>query len=631
MGKDIIVEFLPYSCSYKTKAGTNLLEVIQKAGLKIKSECAGLKKCGQCKIRLVKGKLEPTYHQRLSKEALEAGWRLACMSKVSYNITIEIPKPDFYLETEPKDLAYSLNLPSLGPSLSPLSYWLELQLYPYPDYSDVEKIHQALLKSNLKEPFKVSLQVLKKLPKVIRHQKGKISLLISQTQNGVEILDIKPGSQKRVNLGLGIDIGTTNVTVGLVDLNTGKVIGIKTSLNRQILYGQDVITRIIAIQAPETLKYLHSLVIETINTMIESFKREKKIKAQDITCASICGNTTMIHLFMGVDPRYILKESCPGVSTEPLYFKASELGLKIHPQGVIYILPGSGAWIGGDVLSGLFVSKLYEFDGIGLYVDIGTNGEIVLGGASWLVACSCSAGPAFEGSGVSCGMQAQEGAIEHLRISTPKESPWIKVIGNKEPKGICGSGLIDLLAELRRNQLIDKKGKFVLSQKTPQLKKTDKGCEYTVAFNKKQNRELSIKEYDISILLSTKAAFYAGITVILKELSIEPQAIGKVILSGRAGEAIDIKQMISIGMLPAMPYERFSYIPQAGLLGACLALVYSNVRETLQKIKKKITYLDLSESPKFMEEFTAALFLPHTDESLFSDQVKEDYLKRKNL
>ena len=407
---------------------------------------------------------------------------------------------------------------------------------------------------------------------------------------------------------------------------TSEVVDTAAEYNAQISCGEDVISRIIyATKQEGGLDHLQRLVVQTINGRIDEVAERNGIDAAEIDKMTVAGNPTMIHLFLGLWPESIRLEPYVPTVNHPLPVKARELGLHINPEAAVDCLPGVGAYVGADTTAGVLSSRMYQTEELTLFIDVGTNGEIVLGNFDWLLSCACSAGPAFEGAGVYSGMRATIGAIEEVWINTKTYEPTIRVIGEVPPRGICGSGMISLLAEMFITGVIDKGGKINRDLDTPRVRIGEHGPEYVVAWAEEARRkgaDVVITEVDIANLIRAKAAFYAGFSVLTRSVGLQLAEVEQVLIGGAFGKYINVEKAIQIGLLPDMPWERFKYLGNTSALGAYTALLCPDMRQEVMDIASKMTYLELSADNTFMDEFTKALFLPHTDLASFPSVVR---------
>ena len=369
------------------------------------------------------------------------------------------------------------------------------------------------------------------------------------------LLDVRPRGNRRL-LGAAIDIGTTSNVVYLVDMHTGRAIDSASTFNRQISCGEDVISRIIYARREGGLAHLQRLVVETINELLDELMQRQGVEPREVVRLSVAGNTTMTHLFLGIDPQFIRLEPYIPTINHPLPVRAAELGLHVHPAAQVDCLPGVGAYVGGDITAGVLSSEMYRTDKLTLFIDVGTNGEIVLGNADWLISCACSAGPAFEGAGVQSGMRAVPGAIDDVWISRQSYDVTYRTVGNEPARGICGSGMISLLAEMFLTGVIDKGGRLNRSLSTPRIRTGEHGPEYLlVAADPSQGMpaDIVLTEVDIANLIRAKAAIYAGFSVLTRSVGISLADVEEVLIGGSFGRYINIEKAIIIGLLPDMP------------------------------------------------------------------------------
>ncbi len=428
------------------------------------------------------------------------------------------------------------------------------------------------------------------------------------------LLDLLPGDQTVSLWGVAVDIGTTSNVVYLVDLLSGEVADTESDYNGQIARGEDVISRIIYASREDGLLELQELVLGTINGLLGRLAERNKLATSDIYKMTVAGNSTMIHLFLGLPPESIRLEPYVTTTNQPQPVKAGDLSLDINPQASVECLPGVGSYVGADITSGVFSSGICDVGQLSLFIDIGTNGEIVLGDCDWLISCACSAGPAFEGAGVQDGMRATAGAIEEVWIDDKTWDCTYEVIGDERPLGICGSGLISLLAEMFISGVMDKGGNINLDRDTPRLREGDHGPEYVVVWAQEtaSGEDIVINKVDIDNLLRAKAAVYAGFSVLARSVGIDLGTVQQVLIAGAFGQYLNVEQAIQIGLLPDLPREKFKFLGNTSILGAYLALLSREKRQRITDVAQRMTYLELSADSSFHDEWMSALFLPHT-------------------
>jgi uncharacterized 2Fe-2S/4Fe-4S cluster protein (DUF4445 family) len=600
------VRFQPADVVAEVPAGTLIHEAALRAGiLDLELPCGGEGSCGLCQVQ-VEGRDTSA---------------LACQTKIVSDIVVHLPDRS---RTGARVLgdSHSLIDPSLLPDrerLTPLYRHRRLTVPPASieeHYSDWTRLTRELGRNGGPAPITSELTVLRQLAQAVRAADGDITAAVEESATGLHVREVQPGHVPGHALGLAIDIGTTTVAVQLVDLDDGSLLATQTSYNMQIRRGADVISRIDYARTPERLQELRTLVLETINGLIAQMATATPIEPCDIHAAFVAGNTTMIHLLLGLPPRYIRESPyVPTVNSVP-ELRAQDVGLNIDPQAIIACAPGVGSYVGGDITSGLLCTDLSTNQAdVFLFMDIGTNGEIVIGNADWMVACACSAGPAFEGAGIKCGMRAAEGAIERVSIGDDGEQLDFSVIGGGKPAGICGSGLISLLGELFRHGVVDRSGRFFNSPGTGRIVQHESRRAFRLATGQ-QNRtgkDLVITEADLENLIRTKAAIYAACSLVLENVGLTWEAVARVYIAGGFGRYMRIADAVFIGMLPDLPLERFRYIGNSSLTGAYIALLSREHRRRLAEIASRITYVDMSSNPQYMDSYVKALFLPHTD------------------
>jgi len=629
-GRPCLVRFEPSGLSVTVPAGTLLGDALAQAGLSVPLPCGGQGRCGRCVVQVREGPVRRRSALRLSEADIAAGWALACQTLVSGDLTVWIPPAEErVLRAEAGDRAEK-SAPEVvlceeaGPPWV-AAYPLAVEPPSMSDNTpDLERVQRELARQHGLREVRPTLPALSKLPSVLRDGDWKVAAVVERgdwtTPAGPSrLLDVRPTHTDQRVFGLAIDIGTTTVCVYLGDLSTGALVAHASAFNGQIERGEDVISRIIYARQPERAQELKERVVGTINALIDSMVEREGLSPDQIVCATVAGNTTMTHLFLGLEPHYIrLEPYIPAAGRFPPV-PAGQLGLHMHPEGLVDCLPAVGAYVGGDITAGVLRSGMHEQEAVTLFIDVGTNGEMVLGNADWLIACACSAGPAFEGAGAVSGMPAVPGAVEQVWIDPRTLEPTWTTIGGEPPLGICGSGMISLLGEMLVTGVIDKSGRLAADGRSPRIRVSEEGPEYVVAWAEAtaRGRDIVLTETDIQNLLRAKAAIYAGATVLCESVGLAITDVERVLIGGGFGKHIDVEKAILIGLLPDMPWERFTYLGNTSIQGAYLALTCQEARARVDELAAKMTYLELSADNRFMEAFTSALFIPHTDESLF--------------
>ncbi len=636
MPQEYRIKFLPSDRVFPAERGDNLLEIAMQAGVHINASCGGRGVCGKCRVRIAGGSVESSGNPLLSDDDRAMGFRLACSSSITEDAVVEIPLES---QIDRSILARSATLTDANVSAAdelltrlygrePLVARYNCEL-PKPDandnISDAARVARAVsVRAGCGEPA-FPLGILRELSIDLREADWSITADVAP--DTCEITRVARGNRESAHYAVAVDIGTTTVTAELIDCLASSagsmVLASSTDYNGQISYGEDVISRIMYCRKRRGLTKLHDVIMSTINALISDIVPDAKVDAADITHIVAAGNTTMMHLFYGIDPRHIML--APYTPAATAFSPSGVRGLGFMPglDARLYSVPGVSSYVGGDIVSGVALSGMTEKGGISLFMDIGTNGEIVLGNNEWLLCASCSAGPAFEGGGIGFGMRAAPGAIEKVRINQATLEPMILTIGRVRPLGICGSGLIDLVAELFIGGIIDRNGRFSLQKQGIRLREGPNGMEYVLCFASETGteRDITLTEIDLDNIMRTKAAVYAGCSVLLQNGGIGFTDLDSVIIAGGFGHSIDIEKAIIIGLLPQLPVDRFRFMGNASLGGARTAAVSRGFFAKTADIARSMTNIELSENAQFMNEFMAAMFLPHTDDRAFPEVI----------
>ena len=629
------VTFLPDNVTISVDDNTNLFKAVKAAGLYVLSSCGGKGNCGKCKLVIKEGTIESGKSRSfLSTDEADRGYVLACLSRVKSDLTIEIP-PESRMQAKHK-IATGARTDALMKLMGEAGGCLEsrvsriyLEMNPPTiddNISDFERLRRALDKAGFEAShLHMNYLMLSKLPRVLREANWKVTASVFHLGTVVEVLNLFPGNVMQTRYGAAVDIGTTTVVVYLADMTTGRILGNASTYNSQIKCGDDVITRIVYATERNGLKELQELVVGNINSLLAELADKNKIPLSMIDYVVVAGNTTMTHLFYGIDPQFIREEPyIPAVTFFPL-IRGKSVGFKVDPQAIIYSMPSVASYVGGDISAGVLVSQIYKQDAVSLFIDIGTNGEIVLGNKDWLVTAACSAGPAFEGSGIKFGMRAMEGAIEEVEINPKTFEVNFRVIGDVKPIGICGSGMIDALAEMYLSGVIDQKGRIREEIGSKRIRQGDSGLEYVLAWRAETaiNKEIVLTEADLDNLIRAKAAIYAGFSTLLDHMSMTFADASMIYIAGGFGRYIDVERAITIGMLPDLPVERFKFMGNTSIMGAYYVLLCDRLRIEVEDTARKMTYVELSVSSSFMDEYMSALFLPHTNLNAFPTVQRE--------
>jgi len=610
-------------------AGELVVEAASRAGLEIQQPCGGQGRCGRCAVRIESGRVRRRSTLRLSQADVDAGYALACQTVLEGDVSIIVPPPERIQRRLTTDhVAPDAVVPEgYDPGQAQTVRRVLLNLSP-PSMDDQTddwgRLGAALRRVAGVDRLDASLEQIRQLGPVLRSSDWEIALTFDagREKDGTAHLiraQTAVDAEDEPLCGLAIDIGTTTVTVWLIDLVTGQVMHQASEYNQQITRGEDVISRIIYGSKGTGGDELRGLVLESINGLVETACRRSGVDHEEIVKATISGNSTMMHLLLGIPPESIrLEPFIAPINHLPL-LRAGDVGIAMNADGVVDPLPGVASYVGADITAGVLAAGLRATPDTTLFIDVGTNGEIVLGSSEWLVTCACSAGPAFEGAGIQSGMRADKGAIEEVWIDGNTFEPTCRVIGNAPPRGICGSGLISLVAEMFLTGILDKGGHIDETLDTPRVRRSPRGAEFVVTWagETEIGEDIVITRVDIDNLLRAKAAIYAGFNVLADGVGVELESVERVLIGGSFGKYINVEKAIDIGLLPDLPWERFEYLGNTSVRGAYLALLDRESRAEIAGIASSMTYIELSADNTFYEAFTSAMFLPHTDLSRF--------------
>ena len=618
------------------------------AGIHINASCGGSGTCGKCKVHLLNGIPDSPKHPKLTQWEYDQGDRLACLTTIRGDIDIEIPiesqvdksvleikgdrEAHQYL-LSPQDIYQLVQNWEVDPPVFKKSVLLTPPTLK-DNVSDLTRLTNALEQQHDISGTSSDFRVIMKLSRILRESEWEVTATLVLTRKGYKLINVEPGDTTYQNYSIVLDIGTTTVSGQILDLNSCVVVACPdghcdgstlfalaeaSDYNAQISYGEDVITRIVYSQRPGGLKKLQEVVVSTINKIIQELLEMSKIDRSLISHMVIAGNTTMTHILLGLDPKYI--REAPYVPTANFIppVRTVHLGINVDDHVHTYIFPMVASYVGGDIVAGILGSGVFQREALTLYMDIGTNGEIVLGNKDWLASVSCSAGPAFEGAGIKFGMRATRGAIEEVNIHHRTYEPMILTIGRAKPIGICGSGLIDTVAALLETGMIDPNGKFQRDLPTGRVRMGPDGYEYVLAKKEETSihEDIVLTEIDIENLIRTKAAIYAGCKVLLDSVGLSFKDLEQMIIAGGFGRHLDLEKAIVIGLLPEIDIDKFIFVGNGSLLGTRLLSFSRNLLKEAERIALMMTNLELSHHPTFMNEFVAAMFLPHTDSSAF--------------
>ena len=619
-----------------------LLEAARKANVAIDAPCSGNGSCGKCRVKLISGEVEGLQTSHISDEEYADGWRLSCCTYARSDVTVQVPDIASAYRSRMKtaDLstgeevaifeALLAGVKEAGIRLDNNYCAVDLELSE-PTLEDTmpdnERLTWALEEATGCERIELPFYPMSRLPKALRDAEWKVRVLGEKKDGTFTVYDVTGQDDNAPMCGLAIDIGTTTVSAVLFDLKDGRLLSKASGGNGQIRYGADVINRIIEQGKPGGRKKLQDAIIkETLVPLIAEMCKDAKLSARRILRMCVASNTTMNHLFVGVDADPVRME--PYI---PAFFhwgglKAGDLGLPAHPNAPILLAPNIGSYVGGDITAGTFAGMIWNKDELSLFIDLGTNGEIVFGNRDFLMSCACSAGPAFEGGDISCGMRATDGAVESVKIDRDTMEPTLGIVGpdGQKPVGICGSGIIDVIAELYRTSIISSKGQFVREGKRVAHDEHGMGRYIlATAAESETGREISITEVDIDSFIRAKAAIFSAINIMLSSLDMDVTVLSHVYVAGGIGSGINMENAVRIGMLPDIDRELFEYLGNTSLSGAYAMARSDCAVDKVDELASNMTYLELSTNPRYMDEFVAACFLPHTNRELFPSSIQE--------
>lgn len=594
--ENVKIRIPQYKIEITAPKGTTILEALRKENIGIRSVCGGKGICGKCKVIITHGEVKHEVKDKdvISQEEISKGYILACLAKVLEDVEVVIPPESMMGRAK---ILIDVNLPEV--SIEPYIHKIFFK------GKDFEEIYKNLKGYSINENVRrnmISMDLIEEVTAIINSYTSKV-------------VDVNPGDVGDRIYGLAIDIGTTKIVASIVNIPTGKIIGVESKFNKQLVYGEDLISRIsYALDRSNGLKDLQQAIVQTINEIIDDLCRRFRINHDEIYEVTAAGNTVMTYTFVGLNPEPLIKsfKERVDIPRKPYILEAKDLGIKVNNNAIIYVLPCMGRFLGGDVIGDIITSELSFSEKPSLLIDIGTNTEVVMGCKDWILGTTAPAGPAFEGWGLKCGIRAIEGAIESVKIDPENLKPNYTVIGNLKPIGICGSGYIDLLAELFRHNIIDSMGKFKRNIDSPNIRFGADGYEYIVAFPKETytGREIVITEKDTYNLIDAKSSVCAAISIMLKKMMINVHDIDKVYICGAFGRYLDVNSAMAIGMIPEFTKADIMFIGNGSLGGAYLSIISKKHREEAERVAKITASIELMLDPDFMDEYQAGFIMP---------------------
>jgi uncharacterized 2Fe-2S/4Fe-4S cluster protein (DUF4445 family) len=623
--KKYTIRFEPSGLKTEVAGGTILLDAARQAGIYLSSICGGDGYCGKCKVIVDQGQFQARPSSLLTPDETRENMVLACQTRALSDMVVTVPKfhaletSQILMDVDTRRFSELAGEAQAGIfPFDPLVQKLYLEMTP-PSVQDHTADHERLylaIREKIDAPImQTGFRILQKLPCLLQDSGYKATVTIGRRGGTTEVIEVEPGNHSARNFAVAVDLGTTTVVAHLVDLTNAKTLDAEATYNSQINFGDDYIRRIIYAEENNAFDEMQNRLVHDVNNLIVTLAARQRIDLQNISTVICAGNTAMIHFLLNLDPTRIRRE--PYIASAGFIppIRAAEVGIQINKRGLLYCLPGVAAYVGSDIVGGVLTTRLFTKKGTCLFTDIGTNGEVVLGNKDWMVCASSSAGPAFEGSGVKHGMRAGAGAIEKLTICNDG-SVQFKTIGNAHPAGICGSGLLDTLAELFTNSVIDRTGRFKPNGH-PGLTQGEEGWQFRLVPAGNEHREIVITQPDIDNLVRSKAGVFATIRVLMESTQTKLADLDAIYVAGGFGNFLDVRHAITIGMLPDVPLEKIQFVGNTSIAGAKTVLLSRKALKAAEKIAESMTYFDLMSHPRYMDEFIKACFLPHTDLALF--------------
>lgn len=616
------VEFLPSGKSIEVQPGTTVIDAAKQAGVHSATPCGGRGVCGKCRVRIAEGSVDFESSKAAYAGDLASGVVLACKSKINSSpIIIDVPKESGicdgqFMAGESTDL----NIFCRDPIVS--KWKIKVPPSQIEDgLSDIDRITRTIRNNTDVTLVTCSMTAMRTVADALRARDGEITVTGVRDAGRFHVIGVDPGDTVERLFAVAVDVGTTTVAVDLIDISSRRVLATETDYNAQVSCGSDVISRINYAKDSGRLEELRQHAVDTINRLVKSAAVTCGVNTHDISGAYVSGNTVMTHLLLGLKPEFIrIEPYTPTILGAIKDISSAQVGIDIRPDAPVSMSPCVGSYVGGDITAGLLCAgSAFDTEEVSLFIDIGTNGELVIGNSEFLMACACSAGPAFEGGGIECGMRASKGAIEKVRIDPDTGRAHFSTIGNVPPGGICGSAVVDLLAGLFLTGLVDRAGKFDRSINSPFIVKDGKSAHYVIATEDESatGRAITISEKEISNVIRAKAAIYSAAALLLGHVGMSFADLATVYIAGGFGRYLDLKQAIAIGLIPDIPLSKYKYLGNASLKGSSMMTVSGPLRQKQQELWQRMTYFDLSTNPAYMHQYTSALFLPHTDTRQF--------------
>jgi len=620
------VRFQPSGAGTEVPRGATILDAARRAGVYLTSVCGGDGTCGKCKVVVAEGETDSPATTLLSETERADGVVLACQARVRSDLVVTVPE-SHTLDTghivvgtvsAGEEAAGEGALP-----LDPLVRRLRLALSP-PDEQDQLADHERLCLAIRKQmdgpPLQTALGVLQRLPARLQEAGYDATALLAHRGEVTEIVDVEPGDTTGCTYAVVVDVGTTTVVAHLVDLATATTVDTEAVYNSQIHFGDDYIRRIMHAEEHDAFDEMQRRIVSDINGLIAALAERHDVPQACIAAILCAGNTAMMHFLLGLDARRIRKSPYVPAAARVPAVRAAEVGLRIHERGLLYSLPAVGAYVGADIVAGVLAMRLDEAEGLNLYIDIGTNGEVVLAGEEWMMCASSSAGPAFEGAGIKHGMRAGPGAIERVTLGEGGRL-HLRTLGDEPPRGLCGSGLLDALAAMLQAGLIDRTGRFA-DPTGDRFRDGPDGPEYLLVPGEGDRQPVVLTQADVANLMRSKAGVYAAVEILMQMTGTDTDALEAVYVAGGFGRHLDPASAVTVGLLPDLPADRIHFVGNACITGAKMAMLSREALAKADALAGRMTYVDLMNHPAYMDAFTQANFLPHTDVARFPSVQK---------
>jgi uncharacterized 2Fe-2S/4Fe-4S cluster protein (DUF4445 family) len=619
----ITVMFEPTGRKINVKPGISLLEAANKAGVTIRSECGGKGTCGKCRVIIRDNSavtdITEDEEKHLSLREVDFGYRLACRTILKKSTKVMIPE-------ESRILARKIQLSGLEVPLEPKPYVKKLRLkLGKPTLldarPDLERLTDLAKNAHGFADLEIEYETLKELPAILRKAEWDVTAVLLGNR---EIISVEEGDTSDKIFGLAVDIGTSKIVGCLVDLATGKTLSTSFIENPQITHGEDVVSRIaFSANDADRLQTLQKLLVEGTNSVLSYACAQARVHPQNVYEAIVVGNTAMHHFFLGINPKYVAISPFTPALKRSINVKARELGINVCPEGNVHVPPVIAGLVGADAVADLLASCVHESNELSLLLDIGTNTEIFVGNSEDILSCSCASGPAFEGRQVKHGMRAVTGAIEKVSITSDYEVKY-KTIDNESPLGLCGSAMIDVLAELFRLGVINERARFNANIRTPRLRRANGGLEFVLVWKEESGTglDVTITQKDINEIQLAKAAIFAGCSILMDKKNVELEEIDALLIAGSFGSYINPENAKLMGLVPDVPTEKIRFVGNTALSGAKMLLISEDARKTADELSRKVRYIELASEPEFYNEFADATFIPYKDINRFPSVKK---------